>query len=64
MSESAKRRSLANELRREARRPNPMPGFITQREWQANCLRRAAMFEADAVRLRPHPYEFALYYDI
>ena len=21
-------------------------------------------FEADAVRLRPHPYEFALYYDI
>jgi glutamine synthetase len=20
--------------------------------------------EADAVRLRPHPYEFALYYDI
>jgi len=51
MSESAKRRALANELRREARRPNPMPGFITQREWQANCLRRAAMFEADAVRL-------------
>jgi len=20
--------------------------------------------EADAIRLRPHPYEFALYYDI
>jgi hypothetical protein len=51
MSEADRRRALAAELRREARRPNPMRGFITQREWQANCLRRAAMFEADAARL-------------
>ena len=33
----------------------------------AEILRRKAFLEfdeADAVRLRPHPYEFALYYDI
>jgi glutamine synthetase len=28
------------------------------------CIRYKRMVEADAIRLRPHPWEFGLYYDV
>jgi glutamine synthetase len=39
-------------------------GDVFTEELLENYLSYKRKFEADAVRLRPHPYEFALYYDI
>jgi len=41
-----------------------MKGDVFTEELLENYVSYKRKFEADAVRLRPHPYEFALYYDI
>jgi glutamine synthetase len=45
------------------------PGFLLKGDVFTEALLRHYVeykreMEVDAVRLRPHPYEFALYYDI
>jgi glutamine synthetase len=41
-----------------------MKGDVFTEELLENYVSYKRKFESDAVRLRPHPYEFALYYDI
>jgi len=41
-----------------------LKGDVFTEELLENYISYKRRNEADAVRLRPHPYEFALYYDI
>jgi glutamine synthetase len=41
-----------------------LKGDVFTEELLENYINYKRVHEADAVRLRPHPYEFALYYDI
>ena len=41
-----------------------LKGDVFTEELLENYINYKRRAEADAVRLRPHPYEFALYYDI
>ena len=41
-----------------------LKGDVFTEELLENYINYKRKNEADAVRLRPHPYEFALYYDI
>jgi glutamine synthetase len=41
-----------------------MKGDVFTEELLENYIAYKRKNEADAIRLRPHPYEFALYYDI
>ena len=41
-----------------------LKGDVFTEELLQHLHRLQATKEVDAVRLRPHPYEFALYYDI
>ena len=41
-----------------------LKGDVFSEELLETFISYKRKFEADAVRLRPHPYEFALYYDI
>ena len=41
-----------------------LKGDVFTEELIETCIDYKRKKEVDAVRLRPHPYEFALYYDI
>ena len=40
------------------------PSLLSQAGFHARTPQTAKQKEYDALRLRPHPYEFAMYYDV